>query len=148
MDQIHCFILNPNDAFDPSQPASKYNLPYVLSLEHTQTIVSPILPGTMIDMSIGSHGTIIYMDSDIDDDDIPMSAGQGQRVAGNRIDASTGNKDTILYTKEFSKYYSTKQEEWTCVALQEDKGTIAIGHVDGRIMVFDYAQMVWFELIC
>ena len=94
MDQIHCFIFNPNDAFDPSQPTSKHNSSYILSLGHTQTIVSPILPGTMIDMSIGSHGTIIYMDSDIDDDDIPMSAGQGQRLAGNHIDASTGNKDT------------------------------------------------------
>jgi len=78
MDQIHCFIFNPNDTFDPSQPARKHNLPYILSLEHTQTIVSPILPGTMIDISIDSHGTIIYMDSDIDDDDIPISAGQGQ----------------------------------------------------------------------
>jgi len=88
----------------------------------------------MIHMAIGSHGTIIYVDNHTQN-----YQGQGQRLAGNRIDETIVNEGLVPHTRELSEYHSIEQDGWTKIALQEEEGTIAIGHIDGRIMVFDYA---------
>jgi len=131
---IHCYILDTNDVFDPGHPASKDNLPYVLPLNDTQVIASPVRLGATIDMTIGSHGTIIYIDNHTNN-----YQGQGQRLAGNQMDEATEDEGLVLHTRESAEYYSIEQDEWTKIGLQEEEGTIAIGYMDGRIMIFDYA---------
>lgn len=113
----------------PSHPASKHNLPYVLPPRDTQKIASHVLFGDMIEMTIGSRGTIIYVDKD-------LPGYEGLRLVGNRMDESDRPVPRI---RESSEYHSTEQDDWTSIALQEEEGTIAIGDEDGRIVVFDYA---------
>jgi len=115
-------------------PRANVIFPYVLPPDDTQVIASPVRLGAVIHMTIGSHGTIIYVDNHTQN-----YQGQGQRLAGNRIDEATINEGLVLHTRESSEYHSIEQDGWTKIALQEEEGTIAIGHVDGRIMVFDYA---------
>ena len=80
-------------------------------------------------MTIGSRGTIIYVDKD-------LPGYEGLRLVGNRMDESDRPVPRI---RESSEYHSTEQDDWTSIALQEEEGTIAIGDEDGRIVVFDYA---------
>lgn len=137
---IHRFVLNINDTFDPSRSASKHNFPYILPPLNTQMIGSPIRLLSVYDMAVGSHGTIIYTDSHTET--YFGHSDFGQRLAGTRIDERSddgieGQVGTMV--RESSVYQVTERDEWTKVALQEEEGRIAIGHVDGRITVLDYA---------
>ncbi|KAJ3561594.1 hypothetical protein NP233_g10099 [Leucocoprinus birnbaumii] len=137
---IHRFVLNINDAFDPSHGASRLNFPYVLPPLNTQMIGSPIRLMSTYDMAVGSHGTIIYTDSHTET--YFNQSDFGQRLAGTRIDEQPGDgTEGPIGTMvgESSVYEITERDEWTRIALQEEEGRIAIGHVDGRITVLDYA---------
>jgi hypothetical protein len=92
------------------------------------------------DTVVGSHGTIIYTDSHtetyFDHSDF------GQRLAGTRIDERPGDggegEQASTMVGASSVYQVTERDEWTRIALQEEEGRIAIGHVDGRITLLEY----------
>lgn len=91
------------------------------------------------DMVVGSHGTIIYTDSHTET--YFGHSDFGQRLASTRIDEQSGDggEGAGTMARESSVYLVTERDEWTRIALQEEEGRIAIGHVDGRITLLDYA---------
>jgi len=44
-----------------------------------------------------------------------------------------------LTTMEVSVFNVCEDDAWTRVAIDEEEGRVAIGRVDGTIMVFEYA---------
>jgi hypothetical protein len=103
-------------------------------------IGSPIRLMATYDMAVGSHGTIIYMDSHTET--YFGHSDFGQRLAGTRIDERSGEGEegqAGTMVQASSVYQVSERDEWTRIALQEEEGRIAIGHVDGRITVLEYA---------
>ncbi|KAF9454396.1 hypothetical protein P691DRAFT_808531 [Macrolepiota fuliginosa MF-IS2] len=131
---IHRYVLNPNDFFDSTKPASRENLPYLFPPFNTQMIGSPIRLMATYDMTVGSHGTIVYIDSHTES--YFRHSDFGQRLVGTHMDEQAEDGTTV---GETSVYTVNERDQWTRIALQEEEGRIAIGHVDGRITVFDYA---------
>lgn len=92
------------------------------------------------DIAVGSYGTIIYIDSHTES--YFGHSNFGQRLAGTRIDAQLDNGaggEVDPAIRETSVYAVSEQDEWTRIALQEEEGKVAIGHVDGQITVLDFA---------
>lgn len=93
----------------------------------------------MYDIALGSHGTIIYIDSHTES--YFRHSDFGQRLAGTRMDerSNSGGGEESIMVRESSVYTTSERDQWSKIALQEEEGKIAIGHVDGRITVLDYA---------
>lgn len=89
------------------------------------------------DMAVGSHGTIVYFDSHTES--YFGHSDFGQRLAGTRLDETSEGGEAGAMVRESSVYTVTERDGWTRIALQEEEGKIAIGHVDGTITVLDYA---------
>lgn len=134
VNMMHRFMLRPNTDFDSSLPASRSNNPYVFPLVSAQSIGSPIRLMATYDMAVGSYGTIVYFDSHTED--YFGHSDFGQRLAGMRIPGE-GKAGEVV--PESSVYKVIERDEWTRVALQEEEGKIAVGHVDGKITLLDYA---------
>lgn len=131
---IHRFMLYPNADFDPSLPVGKSNIPYAFPLTNVQAIGSPIRLLATYDMAVGSYGTIIYCDSHTED--YFGHSDFGQRLAGTRIPEG---EEVSEIDRDTSVFRVNERDDWTRVALQEEEGKMAIGHVDGRITILDYA---------
>ncbi len=132
------FILNPNDLFDPTLPASSSNVPYNFPPIVYQVIESPAQYGTLRDMAIGSYGTIIYVDTEghFGPDEF------GQRLAGTRIVGHSGSVtggEVDSAVQRTSVFMTSERNEWMKIALQEQEGKIAVGHQGGQITILDYA---------
>jgi hypothetical protein len=127
-------MLYPDTDFNSSLPASRSNIPYVFPLTNVQTIGSPVRLLATYDMAVGSYGTIIYCDSHTES--YFGHSDFGQRLAGTRIPegGEVGAMD-----QDTSVYRVNERDDWTRVALQEEEGKMAIGHVDGKITILDFA---------
>jgi len=138
---LHRYVLSSNDLFDPSLPVSRLNIPYNFPPVASQVIGSPIRLMATYDMAVGSHGTIIYIDSHTEG--YFGHSNFGQRLAGTRIDGQLDNRgvggDADPAARETSVYVVSEQDEWTRIALEEEEGKVAIGHIDGQITVLNYA---------
>ncbi|KXN86191.1 hypothetical protein AN958_10379 [Leucoagaricus sp. SymC.cos] len=137
---IHRYVLNLSESFNINLSASRQNFPYVFPPLNTQVIGSPIRLMATYDMAVGSHGTIIYIDSHTET--YFGHSDFGQRLAGTRIDERSpdgGVGQVGMMVRESSVYQVSERDEWTRIALEEEEGKIAIGHVNGRITLLDYA---------
>lgn len=104
-------------------------------------------------MALGPYGTALWLDSHTERGG-PYP--RGQRLAG-RVDwlgfggyrgrgttsttATTGAGKTTVNRaiSRASMVFAVRDDElWTCIAMQEEAGQIALGHLDGAITLLEY----------
>jgi hypothetical protein len=142
---IHHFRLIPNNSYDTHISPSLCNPPYLFPPGPIliQTISAPVRLFSITDMTIGSHGTFIWIDTHIED--FYEQSTQGQRLAGRILDPvdnhdeTDGYDDTARTTAATSDYDKHEVDTWTRVAIEEEQARIAIGSTEGEVVVLEYA---------
>lgn len=93
-------------------------------------------------MALGPRGTAIWIDSHTED--YFARGDRGQRLAGS-FTAAVGRVDedasrvSVESTIESSVFSVCEDDTWTRVAVDEEEGRIAVGGIDGTIMILEYA---------
>lgn len=156
---LHHYTLRPN----PEYTGSGNDLPYLYSVQSKPimetTITSNMRLFTPSDMTIGEYGTALWIDAQSDPDS-PQAGDLGQRLAGQALSPNPSQEDrtdnlpgSLLLSSELegkldaSNSYAAQPifqiwdtySEWAKVAVEEKEGRIALGSVEGRIHVMDYA---------
>ncbi|THH22128.1 hypothetical protein EUX98_g8245 [Antrodiella citrinella] len=132
---LHHFVIHPNPHFDPTVPTST---PYAPQPQPIAVIASPMRMFTPSDLILGPYGTAVWIDAQTDPD--PTQAGDhGQRIAG-RILAS-GNGEPVVDAETRLLQICETASKWGRLALDEEEGRIAVGHIDGRVTLFDYGRL-------
>ncbi|KAK0489345.1 hypothetical protein IW261DRAFT_1589449 [Armillaria novae-zelandiae] len=124
---LNHFVIYPN----PPGSHSLYNFIPI----QVQTISAPLRLFGLSDMAIGEYNTLIWLDTDTES--YFLQAASGQRLAGCVLGAV--NEDQVVYTNASAVYNIHEGNSWTRVALDERNGKIAIGTLDGRILVLELA---------
>ncbi|THU88749.1 hypothetical protein K435DRAFT_729642 [Dendrothele bispora CBS 962.96] len=151
---IHHYTLFPNRAYDPnglgtsSDTVSATNLPYHVNPVLCHTISSPVRLFSISDMAIGRYGTALWVDSHTEDHF--YQAEKGQRLAGRKLPAlvnwdSTHSHDQPPGSQDQNKDVSAsmvfgfnEKDDWNRVAVDDKEGCIAVGTIDGRIIIDTY----------
>lgn len=121
---------------------------------------------TPSDMTIGEYGTAVWIDAQSDLNTTSQAGDLGQRLAGQILESRTnhsaygsqedsraGLRGVLMLTSETERkalpqYGSVAQptfgiwgtfSEWAKVAVEEKEGRIALGSVEGRVHIMDYA---------
>ena len=156
---LHHYTLRPN----PEYTGSGHELPYFYSREYKPimetTITSNMRLFTPSDMTIGHYGTALWIDAQSEPDS-PQAGDLGQRLAGQTLSLNPAQGDradnlpvSLLLSSELEgkldiSYSFAAQpvfqvwdtySEWAKVAVEEKEGRIALGSVEGRVHVLDYA---------
>lgn len=110
-------------------------------------IGSPVRLFAPTDSVLGSCGSAIWIDSHTED--YFGHSDCGQRLAGRYSSGLTAEdhedeeatlSDQLASTAAATSVYRTQEaDSWVRLALDECEGRVAIGHVDGRISILDYA---------
>lgn len=128
---IHHYTLFPNHSYDLTQSSSPHNLPYHFPATLTQTIGVPVrtLGFSDLPVALGPFGTAIWIDNHIEDYYGPIPT--GQRLAGKILNDERDDddlSDNVMAATMASTVYDVQQEDsWTCVAMDERAGRIAVG---------------------
>ncbi|KAK0501713.1 hypothetical protein EDD18DRAFT_1347785 [Armillaria luteobubalina] len=124
---LNHFIIYPN----PPGSHSLYNFTPI----QVQTISAPLRLFGLSDMAIGDYNTLIWLDTETES--YFLQASSGQRLAGCVLGAI--NEDQVVYANASAVYNVHEGNSWTRVTLDERNGKIAIGTLDGRILVLELA---------
>lgn len=124
---LNHFIIYPN----PPGSHSLYNFTPI----QVQTISAPLRLFGLSDMAIGEYNTLIWLDTETES--YFLQASSGQRLAGCVLGAI--NEDQVVYANASAVYNVHEGNSWTRVTLDERNGKIAIGTLDGRILVLELA---------
>ncbi|KAG6909365.1 hypothetical protein DXG01_000804 [Tephrocybe rancida] len=142
---IHHFVLLPNIGYRGGEPHSPNNVPYSTIPVVRRLIGSPVRLFSKYHMAIGSHGTAVWIDSHTED---YFGRGDcGQRLAGSRPLEILDVEDEDFYedsnemesSMDSSVFGYCEYDEWGRVAVDEEEGRIAIGHLNSTIVVHEYA---------
>ncbi|KAG6841123.1 hypothetical protein C0991_001692 [Blastosporella zonata] len=142
---IHHFVLLPNPWFGADEPPSENNVPYNTIPVVRRLLGSPVRLFSTYHMALGSRGTAVWIDSHTD-----FGGGdgaRGQRLAGSCASELLDADDDELYddlnemasSMDASVFGYSENDEWTRVAVDEEEGRIAIGYLDGTILLNEYA---------
>lgn len=159
VNMLHHYTLRPN----PTYTGSVNDLPYLYSEQckpiMETSIVSNMRLFTPSDMTIGEYGTALWIDAQSEPDS-PQAGDLGQRLAGQTLSLNPSQEDrtanlpgSLLLSSELegkldaSNTFAAQpifqiwdtHSEWAKVAVEEKEGRIALGSVEGRIHVMDYA---------
>lgn len=142
---LHQFDLLTNPQYEESLADSPYNLPYQFPPDGHQTIAAPLRLFAHTDMALGNHGTAIWFDSHTEDHF--DHAERGQRLAsrarpvggrerqadedGDDEDAGQAMFDQVSTTIEASVMGWNESDRWVKLAVDEEEGKVALGHMDG-----------------
>ncbi|KAE9392891.1 hypothetical protein BT96DRAFT_967302 [Gymnopus androsaceus JB14] len=150
---LHHYVLRPNDSYLPpirdNIAITSSNLPYHFPPVLSQTIASPVRLFAITDMALGPYGTAVWIDSHTED--FYHQGDVGQRLAGLMLNpvvderqdahidgqAADQNTQTAGATIVFGVH---ETDDWNRVAIDEEGGRIAVGSVNGEIMIDDYVQ--------
>ncbi|KAG5653610.1 hypothetical protein H0H81_011982 [Sphagnurus paluster] len=138
---IHQFILHLNPSYDNTKPIASGNVPYEIVPTLRCQIGSPVRLFSNYHMAIGSRGTAVWIDNHTED---YFGHGEcGQRLAGTLLATSDHQDMHEDYYEAESSMGSTvfeycESDEWTRVAIDNNEGMIAVGHLDGTIVVREY----------
>ncbi|KAF8075169.1 hypothetical protein FPV67DRAFT_1727793, partial [Lyophyllum atratum] len=141
---IHHFMLHPELSFDSSRPITASNVPYDAVPVLRRQIGSPVRLFSSYHMAVGSRGTAVWIDNHTED---YFGRGDcGQRLAGSlpvvaKVEDREWDDDSmeIESSMESSVFSYCENDEWTRVAVDEEEGRIAVGYLDGSIVVHEYA---------
>ncbi|TFK39744.1 hypothetical protein BDQ12DRAFT_681142 [Crucibulum laeve] len=103
-----------------------------------QTIASPVRLFATSDIALGTFGTAVWIDSHTEDHF--GHSDRGQRLAGKYFPLVTEDDEEPVDTTTVaaSLYALDENDGWTRVTLDEEEGKIAVGCIDGRILIYDY----------
>jgi hypothetical protein len=139
---IHHFVLKPNIYYTADLPVSANNLPYHESPELAQIIDSPVRLFASPQMTLGKYGTAVWFDSHTED--YFGQSDRGQRLAGrvldtrlcaDRIGDVSGQAPNVMASTVFGV---RELDGWIRLAIDEEEGRLAVGCVDGDIVLFEY----------
>jgi hypothetical protein len=85
-------------------------------------------------MIIGRYGTLMWIDGQVDDHWEGVASPQGQRIAGKILNAAAALDPRHLMRFEKSE----DKDRWNCLAVDEERGRIAVGEIDGKITILEY----------
>ncbi|PBK69052.1 hypothetical protein ARMSODRAFT_886601, partial [Armillaria solidipes] len=124
---LNHFVIYPN----PPGSHSLYNFTPI----QVQTISAPLRLFALSDMAIGEYNTVVWLDTDTES--YFLQASSGQRLAGCVLSAV--NEGQVVYMNASAIYNIHEGTSWTRVTLDERNGKIAIGTLDGRVIVLELA---------
>ncbi|KAK0239325.1 hypothetical protein EDD85DRAFT_538856 [Armillaria nabsnona] len=124
---LNHFVIYPN----PPGSHSLYNFTPI----QVQTISAPLRLFALSDMAIGEYNTAVWLDTDTES--YFLQASSGQRLAGCVLGAV--NEDQVVYTNASAVYNIHEGTSWTRVTLDERNGKLAIGTLDGKIIILELA---------
>ncbi|KAF8141422.1 hypothetical protein EV363DRAFT_1465835 [Boletus edulis] len=138
----------------PTHPpvTTEYNLPYDPRPCPTHTIGSPIRLFGQAATALGRYGTALWLDNHTEAWLEPSE--RGQRLAGRIVRAGgpngfdrgvgvgtgTGTEPTATSSDPGAPMlFGVRDDDaWTRIAMEEEAGRIALGHVDGAITLLEY----------
>lgn len=95
-------------------------------------------------MIMGSYGTAIWIDSHTED--YYGHSDRGQRIAGKLLQVPdfSDDEDALVSTTAASTAASIvfdvqEEDGWVRIGVEEEEGKIALGYIDGRVTILDYA---------
>lgn len=93
-------------------------------------------------MAIGSYGTGVWIDNHVEDYVKPPFG--GQRLAARALRDSRNDADDladqVINSTMASTVYDVHQDNtWIRLAVDEEEGRIAVGTLDGQIIISEYA---------
>ncbi|KAK0466779.1 uncharacterized protein EV420DRAFT_648054 [Desarmillaria tabescens] len=124
---LNHFVIYPN-------PPGSHSLYDFIPIQ-VQTISAPLRLFALSDMAIGEHNTAVWLDTDTES--YFLQASSGQRLAGCILSAV--NHGQVMYMNASSVYNVHEDASWTRVTLDERNSKIAIGTLDGRIIILELA---------
>ncbi|GLB41614.1 hypothetical protein LshimejAT787_1002140 [Lyophyllum shimeji] len=144
---IHDFVLRPNPSFDQLQPVTSSNVPYDPVPVLRRQIGSPVRLFSNYHMAVGSRGTAVWIDNHTED---YFGCGDcGQRLAGSLPGVTTAvdwegdewheDSTKVESSMDASVFSYCENDQWTRLAVDEEEGRIAVGYLDGNIVVHEYA---------
>ncbi|KAG7445166.1 uncharacterized protein BT62DRAFT_1027976 [Guyanagaster necrorhizus] len=117
----------------PNPPGS--HLLYDFTPIQVQSISAPLRLFALTDMAIGEYNTAVWLDTDTES--YFLQASSGQRLAGCIL--SRVNEGRVTDTNASTVYNMHEGASWTRVSLDERNDKIAIGTLDGRIIILELA---------
>lgn len=159
---LHHYVLRPNHLYVPPTKDSgssnllppttaalsitSGNLPYQFPPVLSQTIVSPVRLFAITDMALGPYGTAVWVDSHTED--FYYHGEVGQRLAGLMLsppmedleDSEIRAADQNTQASASIVFGVHETDDWNRVAIDEEEGRIAVGSVNGEIMIDDYVE--------
>ncbi len=159
---------NPAFNASASGPAGT-ELPYLLSSLSSEplrpyvvaSIPSPIRIFTPSDSILGRHGTALWLDAQTDPSTPSQAGDRGQRIAGKHLGFDSYRhaaieeprhavdlqveSSTIFHayedgsTSQIQIFHTQDEDNWGRLAVCEEEGILAVGSVDGKILIYEYA---------
>lgn len=151
---LHEYCVDPNP-IDPNAQVPKFRPPELL-----QTIPAPVRLFAISDMTLGPYGSVVWIDTHVEDYWSEDGMMAGQRLAGRGLPRSfrvfSGAEDPedpesssstsgilagvpVGGSNHTSVYGVREEDDWDRVAIDERGGLVAVSMRDGRVMLFSYA---------
>ncbi|KAJ6561068.1 hypothetical protein DFH09DRAFT_1316190 [Mycena vulgaris] len=139
---LHHYVLPCDESYVGRDPIGPDNMPYLPEPVLIRTFASPIRLFARWDMTLGSYGTALWIDSHTED--YFDHAVEGQRLAGTLFTTVDPGMEVVAMNDQgvsatAAMVYQVREDDgWIRIAIKEEEGRIAVGTSTADITIFEY----------